>query len=87
MSLFSCLVRLLHRHRWIDSKFNKWGIAFEQKCKCGAVRHHGLDDFNWDTLKTTWHDGPSKLALPREAAGLPQPPTISQAPASTEARA
>ena len=55
----SPLLRWLpHRHRWEQSKVNRWGICFERMCrKCGAVQHTRIDDFNWDTCTTTWREG------------------------------
>ena len=53
---------LLHRHRWEPTKVNRWYWCFERKCsKCGAVQHTRADDFRWDTLTTTWREGPHPL--------------------------
>ena len=38
--LFTRIKAALHRHRYRDSGWNAYGIAVEQKCKCGKYRHH-----------------------------------------------
>ncbi|KFB66148.1 MAG: hypothetical protein CAPSK01_004517 [Candidatus Accumulibacter vicinus] len=53
------LLARLHRHRWEPTKVNRWYWCFERKCsKCGSVQHTRVDDFSWETLETTWRDGP-----------------------------
>jgi hypothetical protein len=49
---------LLHRHKWEPLKWNVYGIAFEQRCRCGKVRHTTWSGFDWNTCTTRWTDGP-----------------------------
>jgi hypothetical protein len=52
------LLALLHRHKWEPLKWNRYGIAFEQRCRCGKVRHTTWNGFDWNTCRTSWFDGP-----------------------------
>ena len=49
----------IHTHRWRDSGWNVYGICIEQRCSCGAYRHHVFDDlvgeYPWRVGQ--WHDG------------------------------
>ena len=47
-----------HRHRWIDCGWNAYSIAIEQRCKCGAYRHHKWDDVKGRDI--AWRDGKKK---------------------------
>ena|SRR3990167_2772082 len=31
---------MFHRHRWQESRLNPYGMTTEEKCRCGAYRHH-----------------------------------------------
>lgn len=44
-----------HRHKWIDSGWNQWSIATEQRCKCGTYRHHLWNDVRGDEI--IWREG------------------------------
>lgn len=59
MSTFQALWRrLFHRHKWRDTKINRYCIAIEQECACGAFRHQMLGDFDWGACVVRWRDGP-----------------------------
>lgn len=34
-----------HKHKWKDTRINRFFIATEQKCKCGEYRHHFWIDY------------------------------------------
>jgi hypothetical protein len=34
----------LYDHHWIDTRENPFGNTVEQKCQCGAIRHHRFKD-------------------------------------------
>ena len=53
------LLRLLHRHRWRDTRTNPYGIATEQRCRCGEYRHHTAADLSGINMgdKPRWHEG------------------------------
>jgi len=36
----------LHRHRWKDTRINPYGVATEQRCRCGMYRHHTAADLS-----------------------------------------
>ena len=57
--LFSWLSRKVHRHEWEDTRINPFGVATEQRCKCGAYQHHTANDLSGVEMgeDTTWHDG------------------------------
>lgn len=45
-----------HRHRWTDTRLNCFGITIEQRCRCGAYRHHLFSDYRgWD--EPLWREG------------------------------
>jgi len=44
-----------HKHKWKDSGWNQWSIATEQRCRCGAYRHHLWHDVKGDDIE--WRDG------------------------------
>lgn len=49
----------LHRHKWIDTRINPYGMATEQHCKCGAYRYHTAADLHGINMgdEPRWHDG------------------------------
>ena len=50
----AALLAWFHHHKWEDKKVNVYGIAFEQQCKCGAIRTTDVDGFDWNTCETKW---------------------------------
>lgn len=52
------LIARLHKHKWEPLKWNRYGIAFEQQCRCGKVRHTTWNGFDWNTCTTQWREGP-----------------------------
>lgn len=48
----------MHFHLWKDTVWNRYGIAVEQSCRCGAKRHHFRADLKgaWPG-KPQWRDG------------------------------
>ena len=56
-----------HRHGWKDSGWNQWSIATEQRCKCGAYRHHLWTDVRGDDI--AWRDGKHPNACNVELRG------------------
>lgn len=62
MSKLRRLLSLFHRHKWEPVKINRYGIVFEQRCRCGAVRHATIDGFDWNKCETRWIDGSHPLS-------------------------
>ncbi len=56
--MFQWLYRKLHRHRWAETIWNSHGIAVEERCRCGAVRHHLFKHFNGIGKEPSWQSGP-----------------------------
>lgn len=56
-----------HKHRWIDSGFNQWSIATEQRCNCGAYRHHLWVDVRGNNID--WREGRHPKAHNMEVSG------------------
>lgn len=46
-----------HRHTWTGSAWNQYGVEVEQRCKCGARRHHLAVDFRGLFEDPVWRDG------------------------------
>ena len=58
MRLVSLLFK--HRHRFYeDTRYNPYGVATEQRCKCGAYRHHLVGDLHGIPPggEPRWRDG------------------------------
>ena len=55
----NAIARLLHLHRWQATRINPYGIATEQRCRCGEYRHHTSDDLSGVAMGDSprWHDG------------------------------
>lgn len=50
---------LAHPHIWVESKVNRWQIAFEEKCAlCGKYRHHLYSDRFGRNKNSRWRKGP-----------------------------
>ena len=64
----NALVRLLHRHRWEDTRINPYGTATEQRCRCGEYRHHTAADLHGINMgdEPRWHAGRHPANAPRE---------------------
>lgn len=57
----------MHKHKWETTGYNRWMIEIEQKCECGACRHHCFSDMRWKpdgTMKIDWQDGPQPPPMP-----------------------
>jgi len=63
-----------HRHRWKDTRLNAFYIAVEQRCKCGAARHHLFEDWRGIEREPNWRDGlhPETLKLSEPIEALRQ---------------
>lgn len=65
------LFKRAHVHVWKDSAWNKWQIATEQTCRCGARRWHCLEDYkNGLANAPTWRDGEHPVAADMRAKGI-----------------
>jgi hypothetical protein len=51
--------RLMHQHRWEDTRINPYGIATEQRCKCGEYRYHLAADLHGVNMggEPAWRPG------------------------------
>lgn len=47
----------LHTHHWEGSVWNKWGVAVEEECKCGASRWHSFEHLRGFGEPPDWQDG------------------------------
>ena len=47
----------LHTHHWEGSVWNKWGVAVEEECKCGASRWHSFEHLRGFGEPPDWQEG------------------------------
>jgi hypothetical protein len=53
----------LHRCAYEDSVWNDFGMGVEQRCRCGKVRHHFLQDLHaGPDGDIRWREGPHPRA-------------------------
>lgn len=57
MNLIRRLLAKLHRHKWEATAHNFWGIAAEQRCRCGQYRHHTWNGYIGLGEEPRWRPG------------------------------
>ena len=56
LKYFKHLFKKLHKHEWKTTHVNGFGMATEQRCNCGAIRHRRLN-FPCFEEENKWYDG------------------------------
>lgn len=64
MSLLKRIFKRPHKHGWIENAWNPWCIAVEERCRCGAKRHHFMSDNTGigESQTINWRDGAHPIA-------------------------